>query len=136
MKVITLIVKIVNLLEFTLLMKMFSNSGSLEYIYMFFFNPLYSWEWVQIENMIEMENTKGELKKINNEKKNRNFPKRWFCLSFWKLKTMKESGPVFSIMHIKFMKRMVYIWYNNSSKQWKWAKWSLSLLSPLSEQIR
>ena len=77
MKVIILIVKIINLLEFMLLMKIFSSSGSLEYIYMFFFNPLYSWEWVQIENMIEMESTRGELKKkINNEKKNRNFPKR------------------------------------------------------------
>lgn len=52
-----------HLLEFTLLIEIFSSGGSLEYIYIFFFNPLDSWEWVQIENLIEMENKKGELRK-------------------------------------------------------------------------
>ena len=63
-----------------LLMKIFSSSGSLEYIYMFFFNPLYSWEWVQIENMIEMESTRGELKKkITMKRKTEIFQKGSFA---------------------------------------------------------
>ena len=84
MKVIILIVKIINLLEFMLLMKIFSSSGSLEYIYMFFFNPLYSWEWVQIENMIEMESTRGELKENKQWKEKQKFSKKVVLLKFLK----------------------------------------------------
>lgn len=63
---------------------------SIYLIYMFYFlNPLDSWAWVQIENLIEMESIKGnpskELrKKIITEKKNRNgnFPKRELAYIF------------------------------------------------------